>query len=80
MDSAISSAVYEAYTYMNEAIRFCREQIDIKRKQEHPIVSDELKLLLYKQNLADWQQEDGRTADALKTTLSMQEEIERLRR
>lgn len=69
----------EAYTYMNEAIRFCREQIDIKRKREHPIVSDELKLLLYKQNLADWQQEDGRTADALKTTLSMQEEIERLR-
>ena len=69
----------EAYTYMNEAIRFCREQIDIKRKREHTIVSDELKLLLYKQNLADWQQEDGRTADALKTTLSMQEEIERLR-
>lgn len=69
----------EAYTYMNEAIRFCRDQIDIKRKREHPIVSDELKLLLYKQNLADWQQEDGRTADALKTTLSMQEEIERLR-
>lgn len=69
----------EAYTYMNEAIRFCREQIDIKRKREHPIVSDELKLLLYKQNLTDWQQEDGRTADALKTTLSMQEEIERLR-
>lgn len=69
----------EAYTYMNEAIRFCREQIDIKRKREHPIVSDKLKLLLYKQNLADWQQEDGRTADALKTTLSMQEEIERLR-
>lgn len=69
----------EAYTYMNEAIRFCREQIDLKRKREHPIASDELKLLLYKQNLADWQQEDGQTADALKTVLSMQEEIERLR-
>ncbi len=69
----------EAYTYMNEAIRFCREQIDVKRKREHPIVSDELKLLLYEQNLADWQQEDGQSADALKTVLSMQEGIERLR-
>ena len=69
----------EAYKYMGEAIRCCREQIDIKQKRGHPIVSNELKLLLYELNLADWQQADGRTADALKTALSMQEEIERLR-
>ena len=69
----------EAYKYMGEAIRCCREQIGIKQKRGHPIVSNELKLLLYELNLADWQQEDGQTADALKTVLSMQEEIERLR-
>lgn len=69
----------EAYAYINEAIRFCREQLDIKRERERPVVSDELKLLLYEQNLSDWQSEDGKTADALKTALSMQEGIERLR-
>ena len=54
----------EAYKYMGEAIRCCREQIGIKQKRGHPIVSNELKLLLYELNLADWQQEDGQTADA----------------
>ncbi len=69
----------EAYEYMDKAIRLCREQLDIKRKREHPLVSDELKLQLYLRNNSEWLAEDGTTQEALRLALQMQEGIERLR-
>ena len=44
-----------------------------------PVVSNEMKLYLYYQNLSEWLCEDGKLEEALETVREMQACVERLR-
>ena len=69
----------EAYKAMEEALQFCRQQIERKRGMGQPVVSNEMKLYLYYQNLSEWLCEDGKLEEALETVREMQACVERLR-
>lgn len=69
----------EAYGAMKEALQLCRRQVERKREMEMPVVSDEMKLYLYYQNLAGWLREDGKLEGALAAVREMKACVERLR-
>lgn len=69
----------EAYGAMEEALQLCRRQVERKREMEMPVVSDEMKLYLYYQNLSEWLLEDEKLEEALAAVREMQACVERLR-
>ena len=69
----------EAYKAMEEALQFCRQQIERKRGMGQPVVSNEMKLYLYYQNLSEWLCEDGKLEEALETVRGDAGVSERLR-